>query len=194
MTTMSRTHVGDSSLVVVAHQDAGHAQISVHDTQGMQMKIRIDQYPTLQIFRLAKLSFAKRFFKIRPEIIPSINNWLEIFRYDLNKETIIHRDILNSYQKAFREVGWKQLGEARKNFNNVAGECEITPRICDILVGHSPDSRLNMMSYTDYTTSEYARQIDEAHTKVLKRFRVSELADALQDKLEELSLVKSKKI
>jgi hypothetical protein len=70
----------------------------------------------------------------------------------------------------------------------------ISPRICDLLIGHSPDSRLNNMSYTDYTTSEYARQIDEAHTKVLERFRVSELGDALQDKLEELSLVKSKKI
>ena len=28
--------------------------------QNDQMKIRIDQYPTLQLFRLAKLSFAKR--------------------------------------------------------------------------------------------------------------------------------------
>jgi len=197
-TSMSVANVNDNDLYNTwCGTDAlyvDHYRHKTQDTQGMQMKIRIDQYPTLQIFRLAKLSFAKRFFKIRPEIVPSINNWLEIFRYDLNKETIIHRDILNSYQKAFREVGWKQLGEARKNFNNVAGECEITPRICDILVGHSPDSRLNMMSYTDYTTSEYARQIDEAHTKVLKRFRVAELADALQDKLEELSLIKSKKI
>ena len=50
------------------------------------------------------------------------------------------------------------------------------------------------MSYTDYTTSEYARQIDEAHTKVLERFQVGKLNEALQDKLQELSLIPNKKV
>ena len=170
-----------------------HDRHKTKDTSNIEMLIRID-YPTLLLFKLAKLSFAKRHFKVNPDIVPPIQHWLEIFKYDLNKRKKLHDEILNSYQKAFREVGWVQLDNARKNFNNIAGECSITPRICDLLVGHSPDSRLNQMSYTDYTTSEYARQIDEAHTKVLERFQVGKLNEALQDKLQELSLIPSKKI
>ena len=197
-TSMSISNVEDNDLYNTwCGTDAlylDHYRHKTQDTEGIEMKIRIDQYPTLQLFILAKLSFAKRYFKLRPEIVPPAQNWLEIFKYDLNKNERLHEQIINSYQKALREVGFSQLKYARKNFNNIAGECMISPRICDLLIGHSPDSRLNNMSYTDYTTSDYARQIDEAHTKVLDRFRVSELGDALQDKLEELSLVKSKKI
>lgn len=197
-TSMSVANVKDNDLYNTWCQDKSmyldHYRHKTKNTQGLEMKIRIDQYPTLQLFRLAKLSFAKRYWKTKPEIVSPINNWLEIFTYDLNKNPKLHEQIINSYQKSLREIKWYPLKNARKNFNNIAGECMISPRICDLLIGHSPDSRLNNMSYTDYTTSDYARQIDEAHTKVLERFRVSELGDALQDKLEELSLVKSKKI
>ena len=197
-TTMSVANVKDNDLYNTWCSDKSmyldHFRHKTQDRQNDEMKIRIDQYPTLQLFILAKLSFAKRYWKTKPEIVPPINNWLEIFTYDLNKNPKLHEQIVNSYQKALREVNWFQLIYARKNFNNVAGECMISPRICDLLIGHSPDSKINMMSYTDFDTARYFEQIDEAHTKVLKRFRVAELADALQDKLEELSLVKSKKI
>ena len=63
-----------------------------------------------------------------------------------------------------------------------------------MLIGHRPDSVLNMMSYTNYQTSEYAKQIEDAHNLVLKTFKVDKLADKLIDRLEELSAIKSKKI
>ena len=50
------------------------------------------------------------------------------------------------------------------------------------------------MSYTDYQTSEYARQIEEAHNTVLEAFKVGLLTNKLIERLEELSTVKSKKI
>ena len=51
-----------------------------------------------------------------------------------------------------------------------------------------------MMSYTNYQTSEYAKQIEEVHELVLKTFRAGELADKLIERLEELQAIKSKKI
>jgi hypothetical protein len=126
--------------------------------------------------------------------VPSINDWVGIYRYNLNKDIKIHKEILNSYQKALREVWNFPLKIARKTFNNIAGECKITPKICDLLIGHSPDSRINQMSYTDYQTSEYARQIEEAHNTVLETFKVDLLTSKLIERLEELSTVKSKKI
>jgi hypothetical protein len=51
-----------------------------------------------------------------------------------------------------------------------------------------------MMSYTNHQTSEYAKQIEDAHNLVLKTFKVGKLADKLIDRLEEISKIKSKKI
>lgn len=171
-----------------------HERHKTQDSENVDMLIKIDKYPTMDLFRLIKLSFAKRYFKTRPEIVPSINDWVGIYRYNLNKDIKIHKEILNSYQKALREVWDFPLKIARKTFNNIAGECKITPKICDLLIGHSPDSRINQMSYTDYQTSEYARQIEEAHNTVLEAFKVGSLTSKLIERLEQLSAVKSKKI
>ena len=62
------------------------------------------------------------------------------------------------------------------------------------MIGHRPDSALNMMSYTNYQTSEYAKQIEDAHNLVLKTFKVDKLADKLINRLEAISKIKSKKI
>tara|TARA_B110000977_G_C11025911_1_gene473130 strand:- start:808 stop:1581 length:774 start_codon:yes stop_codon:yes gene_type:complete len=171
-----------------------HNRHKTKDTDNDQMLIKINKYPALQLFRYVKFSFAKRMFKTRPDIVPDINDWLSIFKYDLNADITTHRDITNSYQKGLREVWGIPLDNARKTFNNVAGECQISSKLCDLLIGHRPDSALNMMSYTNHQTSEYAKQIEDAHNLVLKTFKVGKLADKLIDRLQELSEIKSKKI
>ena len=171
-----------------------HNRHKTKDSNNVEMLIKVSRYPTLQLFKIIKHSFAKRMWKTRPDIVPDVNDWVSIFSYDLNADTVTHRDICNSYQKALRDVWKHPINIARKTFNNVAGECKITPKICDLLIGHKPDSQINMMSYTNYQTSEYAKQIEEAHELVLKTFRAGELADKLIERLEELQAIKSKKI
>ena len=197
-TTIKSTNVRDNKLYNTWCSDDSiylmHERHKTQDSENVDMLIKIDKYPTMELFRLIKLSFAKRYFKTRPEIVPSINDWIGIYRYNLNENPKIHAEIINSYQKALREVWAFPLKTARKTFNNIAGECEITPKICDLLIGHSPDSRINQMSYTDYRTSEYARQIEEAHNKVLKAFKTDLLMDKLQSRLDDLSKLKRNKI
>tara|TARA_B110000902_G_scaffold136685_1_gene158187 strand:- start:130 stop:1686 length:1557 start_codon:yes stop_codon:yes gene_type:complete len=197
-TTMEQANVKDNDLYNTWCSNDNiyilHNRHKTKDTDNDQMLIKINKYPTLQLFRYVKLSFAKRMFKTRPDIVSDVNDWVSIFKYDLNADTTTHRDVTNSYQKGLREVWNIPLDVARKTFNNVAGECQISSKLCDLLIGHRPDSVLNMMSYTNYQTSEYAKQIEDAHSLVLKTFKVDKLADKLIDKLEEISAVRSKKI
>ena len=197
-TTMEQANIKDNDLYNTWCSDENiyilHNRHKTKDTDNDRMLIKIYKYPTLQLFRYVKLSFAKRMFKTRPDIVSDVNDWVSIFKYDLNADTTTHRDVTNSYQKGLREVWNIPLDVARKTFNNVAGECQISSKLCDLLIGHRPDSELNMMSYTNYQTSEYAKQIEDAHSLVLKTFKVDKLADKLIDKLEEISAVRSKKI
>lgn len=159
-----------------------HKEKNKHNN--IDMLIKLDSYPALQLLRTIKLSFAKRFYLIHPELVPDVNDTVRIYNYTLEENNKFHKELINSYQKAIRAVWSNPLKNARATFKNIAGEIKVGQRVADLLIGHIPESTLNSRSYSDYNTPEYTKQIQEAHEAVLKEFRVGELADKLFDRLK----------
>jgi len=159
--------------------------------QSETMYIRIDKYPTAQLFHMLKYSFMLRFWNTdNRDKVGDINDRLSIFRYDKNNyldALEFHQSNINSYQKAIRRVLPNYpMKVARKCFKTIANTYT-TKRIADILVGHSSDTGLNQRSYNDNTYSDIVQEVYDTHTLVLKRFKASELCQLLQDKLEALT-------
>ena len=159
--------------------------------QSDTMYIRIDKYPTAQLFHMLKYSFMLRFWNTNNrDKVGHINDRLSIFRYDKNnylEAMEFHSSNVNSYQKAIRRVLPNHpMKSARKCFKTIANSYT-TRRIADILIGHSSDSGLNERSYNDNDFEDIVQQVYNTHTLVLKRFKASELCQQLQDKLIALS-------
>ncbi|MBL6590629.1 MAG: phage integrase SAM-like domain-containing protein [Flavobacteriaceae bacterium] len=157
------------------------------DRQSEKMYIRIDRYPTAQLFHMLKYSFMLRFWNTNNrDKIGDINDRLSIFRYDKNKsleDLEFHQSNINSYQKAIRRVLPNHpMKYARKCFKTIANTYT-TSRIADLLIGHSSDTGLNERSYNDNTYEDIVKEVYDTHTRVLERFKASELCQLLQDKL-----------
>ena len=71
---------------------------------------------------------------------------------------------------------------ARKTFTTYAGELEISDIIRRVLIGHVDQSMLS--HYTNLNTLEFKQQVEDAHLKVLEKFRAYDLANELFDKLQ----------
>ena len=157
------------------------------DRQSENMYIRIDRYPTAQLFHMLKYSFMIRFWNTENrDKIGDINDRLSIFKYDKNKNIDaleFHESNVNSYQKAIRRVLPNHpMKNARKTFKAIADDYT-TPRIAEILIGHSYDTQQNMRSYSDIKTEDTVKKVYDTHKHVLKRFKASELCKLLQEKL-----------
>ena len=123
------------------------------DRQSEPMYIRIDRYPTAQLFHMLKFSFMLRFWNTdNRDKIGSINDRLSIFRYDKNSNLDaleFHKSNINSYQKAIRNVLPNHpMKFARKCFKTIANHYT-TVRIADLMIGHSSDTSQNERSYND---------------------------------------------
>ena len=157
------------------------------DRASDKMYIRIDRYPTAQLFHMLKFSFMLRYWNTtNRDKIGDINDRLSIMNYDKNKNNDdfkFHNDAVNSYQKAIRRVLPNHpMKNARKSFKTIANTYT-TRRIADILIGHSSDTDLNEMSYNDNQYEDIVKEVYETHTRVLERFKASELCELLQKKL-----------
>jgi len=155
------------------------------------MYIRIDNYPTRQLFWMIKYSFAVRFWNTtNRDKVGNINDNLSIYSYDADnnpEDEKFHEQLKNSYQKAIRSVLPNQpMSFARKAFKSIAN-AHTTARIADLLIGHSSDSSQNRLSYNDDNYKPIVDEIFNTHTKVLKEFKADELCQLLQDKLIELA-------
>ena len=151
------------------------------------MFIRIDDYPTFALFKLIKYSFAYRYYRKNPAAVADINDEISIYGYKIEDSINLHQSIINGYQKTIRNLLPKQPHKnARKTFNTIARELSVPAHIREILIGHQDDSRLNNFSYNDNQTIEMARQVEEAHTSVLKSFKAGELMRLLEAKLTTL--------
>lgn len=155
------------------------------------MYIRIDNYPTKQLFWMLKYSFAVRYWNTtNRDKVGKINDNLSIYSYNADnnaEDEKFHEHLKNSYQKAIRAVMPNQpMSFARKSFKSIAN-AHTTARIADLLIGHSNDSSQNTLSYNDDNYKPIVEEIYNTHTKVLKEFKADELCQLLQDKLIELA-------
>lgn len=169
-----------------------HRRHKVKRRMSQPMFIRIDKYPTSQLFLMVKFSFASRYWNTENRNkVGDVNDRLSIYNYDIttNEGYKFHKDMINSYQKAIRSVLPNQpMKYARKCFKTIANR-HSTKRIADLLIGHSSDTQQNELSYNDNTY--LAKEVYDTHTKVLKEFRADDLCMLLQQKL--ISLVKGNK-
>ncbi|MDG1823432.1 MAG: phage integrase SAM-like domain-containing protein [Flavobacteriaceae bacterium] len=165
-----------------------HRRHKVKRRMSQPMFIRIDRYPTSQLFLMLKFSFASRYWNTaNRDMVGDINDRLSIYSYNLNtaKGDKFHNEMMNSYQKAIRSVLPNQpMKNARKCFKTIANR-NGTRRIADLLIGHSSDTQQNELSYNDNTY--LAQEVYDTHTKVLQEFRADDLCELLQKKL--ISLV-----
>ena len=164
-----------------------HNRHKVKDRVSSPMYIRIDNYPTKQLFWMLKYSFAYRFWNTtNRDKVGDINDNLSIYKYDSSKnpeDEDFHTQLVNSYQKAIRNVLPNQpMKNARKAFKSIANN-NSTAKIADLLIGHSSDSQQNVLAYNDDNYKPIVEKIYETHTKVLKEFKADELCQLLQDKL-----------
>ena len=175
----------DKEMVIVHRRNKTKNRVSA------PMYIRIDNYPTRQLFWMLKYSFAVRFWNTtNRDKVGKINDNLSIYSYDADKspeDEKFHEQIKNGYQKAIRSVLPNQpMSFARKAFKSIAN-AHTTARIADLLIGHSTDSSQNTLSYNDDNYKPIVEEIYNTHTKVLKEFKADELCQLLQDKLIELA-------
>jgi hypothetical protein len=167
-----------------------HNRHKVKNRISAPMYIKIDNYPTKQLFYMLKYSFALRYWNTdNRDKVGDINDILSIYNYNAYKnenEEKFHKQMVNSYQKAIRRILNHPMKNARKSFKTIANSLS-SVRISELLIGHSGDTQQNAMSYNDDSFEDIVKQVYDTHTSVLRRFKASELCQLLQDKLVELT-------
>ncbi len=74
---------------------------------------------------------------------------------------------------------------ARKTYNTLATELEISETIRRILLGHSSVG-VNEKHYTNRRTITLSEKVQKAHLEILEDFRFGDLAMKLYDKMSEI--------
>lgn len=165
-----------------------HRRSKTSNKSNEDMLIRIDEFPTLDLINKLKFSIVYTHYKQQPNIIPSMDDRLSIFKYDVEKDCQLHSNIWDYYKKRVKKLLGYSYNTARKTFNTYALELEVSDTIRRILLGHADTSMLN--HYDNYNTDNIREQVENAHTSVLNRFSASELARLLNDKLKDINAPK----
>ena len=165
-----------------------HRRSKTSNRGNEDMYIRIDGYPTFALIVLIKKSIVYTHSNTRPQIIPSLNDTLAIFDYDVDKDYELHKNIWDNYIKRITKLLGYSFNKARKTFNTYALELEVSDTIRRVLLGHADES---MLSHYDNTQTDAMRkQVEDAHLSVLERFEASLLLNDLFVKLERLDVPK----
>jgi hypothetical protein len=134
----------------------------------------------------------KRLFKIthRSRGIISTNK-LALFDYDL-KNSILHKNIWDVYQKKIKSLLGYSFQTARKTYNTYATELEVSNTVRDILLGHAPKS-INEKHYINRRTIKISEKVQQAHIEILEDFKFEDLAMQLHVKMLNFLSEKDKK-
>ena len=108
------------------------------------------------------------------------------FKYDIN-DTTVHKNVWDVYQKRIKRLTDRRFKDARKTFESYALKLEISQDIRYKLTGHA--NQTIKAHYQDWEWDKLKDQVDKAHIKVLKDYRVEKLMRLLNDKAAELSLI-----
>ena len=91
------------------------------------------------------------------------------------------------YQKRIKRLTNRRFKDARKTFESYALKLEISQDIRYKLTGHA--NQTIKAHYQDWEWDKLKDQVDAAHLKVLKDYRVQKLMKLLKHKVAELSLI-----
>lgn len=106
---------------------------------------------------------------------------LALFDYDLNNLTL-HKQVWGRYQKKLTKILGYNFKTARKTYNTLATELEISETIRRILLGHSSVG-VNERHYTNRRTIKISEKVQQAHTEILEDFKFRELSKKLYVKM-----------
>jgi len=116
---------------------------------------------------------------------------LALFDYDLNNLTL-HKQVWGRYQKKLTKILGYNFKTARKTYNTLATELEISETIRRILLGHSSVG-VNERHYTNRRTIRISEKVQQAHTEILEDFKFRELSKKLYVKMLNFLSDKDKK-
>ena len=105
------------------------------------------------------------------------------FKYDINNTTV-HKNVWDVYQKRIKRLTGRRLKDARKTFESYALKLKISQDIRYKLTGHA--NQTIKAHYQDWEWDKLKDQVDNAHVKVLKDYRVEKLMKLLEEKAMEL--------
>ena len=164
------------------HDYLVHRRSKTKNRGNDDMLIRIDAFPTLRLIGLLKRSVIYTHYKIKPDIIPTLEDEISIFKYDIENDYKLHSNIWDTYKKRIIKLLGYSYKTARKTFNTYALELEVSDTIRRILLGHADSSMLS--HYDNLKTKKINEQVENAHEKVLDEFDTKEIMNLLIDKLE----------
>ena len=163
-----------------------HRRVKTKNSSNDDLIIRIDSMIPLLI------NNTKRLFKVthRSRGIISTNK-LALFDYDL-KNSILHKNIWDVYQKKIKSLLGYSFQTARKTYNTYATELEVSNTVRDILLGHAPKS-INEKHYINRRTIKISEKVQQAHVEILEDFQFEDLAMQLHVKMLNFLSEKDKK-
>jgi len=151
------------------HKYIIHRRVKTKNRMNDDLVIRLDFMIPLLI------SITKKLFKITHHDRGLISdNKLALFDYDLN-DTKLHKNLWDIYQKRVKKLLGYSFKTARKTYNTLATELEVSNTIRDILLGHAPQS-INERHYVNRKTIKLSEKVQQAHTEILEDFDFEILA------------------
>ncbi|MET6990049.1 phage integrase SAM-like domain-containing protein [Sediminicola arcticus] len=163
-----------------------HRRAKTKNRGNDDMWIMIDDYPTYKLLKTLKYSIIFTHYKSKPEIIPSFDDEIAIFKYDVDTQYDVHGNVWDIYKKKVSRLLGYSYKTARKTFNTYALELSVSDTIRRVLLGHTDDSML--AHYDNLNTKKFVKQVENAHKKVLRDFKASELMELLLEKIKALEV------
>lgn len=163
-----------------------HRRSKTSKNANEDMYIRVDKFPTLKLIHALKYSIIYTHYDKKPEIIPSLEDYISIFKYDVVKDYNLHSNIWDYYTKRVKKLLGYSYNTARKTFNTYALELQVSDTIRRILLGHADSTMLS--HYDNLNTEAIREQVENAHKNVLERFNAPELTNLMMNKLESMNM------
>lgn len=173
-------------LCEIGHDYLIHRRHKTKNKSNDDMVIRIDQ-TLLNLIYFLKRSVIYTHYKRKPEIVPTLEDSMSIFNYDVDKDYRLHSNVWDSYKKHITRLLGHPFKTARKTFDTLAASLDISTTTRQILLGHNEDSML--WHYGDTNTEIIRERVEKAHMDILKSFDTDTLNKLLLDKLDELNIV-----
>lgn len=173
--------VDSHSLIVNGYDYLIHRRSKTRNKANEDMAIIINSFDSGLLIEMLKRSVIYTHYNKNPEIIPSIEDRLSIFDYDVDKDYKLHSDIWDYYTKRVKKLLGYSYKTARKTFNTIALELKVSDTIRRVLLGHADSTMLS--HYDNFNTKEVVKQVEDAHASVLATFNTQHLTMLLRQKL-----------
>jgi len=164
-----------------------HTRSKTAESSNEVLVIRID-YNIVDLLFAIKHSIIYTHLSSKPHVVPSLGDLLKIFDYDPSNEYVLHQNTWDTYKKKIKKLIGVSYNTARKTFDTIAMTLAVPDMTRRVLLGHAEPSMLK--HYGDIQSERFQEQVEAAHRKVLKDFKINEIIDALTSKLDAINAPK----